>query len=104
GREAVEDEPARARGEDVDERPDERLVLGLGVQRSGELALDAVERLEELLLGTVAEQQHDRPEALLEQPGLAREVGRGGAVRGRGEAKTRAVGAAGGAVRSSRLR
>ena len=49
GGEAVEHEPPGARAEHVDERADERLVLVLRVDRAGQLALDAVERGEQVL-------------------------------------------------------
>ena len=65
GREAVEDHAAGAlaeRGHDVG-----HVLAGLRVHGPGELALDLVERGEQLLARAVAQQQHDRAEVLLEQ-------------------------------------
>src|SRR3954452_25082751 len=65
GGEAVEDDAPRAvgeRGHDLG-----HVLATLRVQRPAELAVDALERGEQLIARAMAQQQHDRSEVLLEE-------------------------------------
>jgi hypothetical protein len=84
GREAVVDDAAGARREQLGQRAEQLgILLRLGVDRAGQLTLDAPDRVEQLVAVAVAQQHDDRPEVLLEQLGAVGDRRRGRLVGGR---------------------
>ena len=73
----------------VGQQRDQLRVLGLRVDRARELAVDAQQRVEQLVARAVGQQQDDGPEALLEQLGVLAHVARRRAVGRGAEAEAR---------------